>query len=65
MIGKEIIKNIFHDLFIWSFAMLLIFAAFEYRFTGFVISYINLSWWFLGTLIAGGAYLGVKWNRDV
>jgi hypothetical protein len=32
----------------------------EWRFAGFVVSYINLNWWFLGTAICGGVYLGIK-----
>jgi hypothetical protein len=55
--------KIFLDLFIWLFALLGIFIILECRFPGFVVTYINLSLWFLATLVAGGIYLSLKSER--
>lgn len=63
MIDKKSLGKIFLDLFIWLFAMLFIFVVLEYRFSGFVVTYISLSWWFLATLISGGIYLSLKSER--
>lgn len=57
---KKTAEKIFHDLFVWFFAMLIIFVGLEYCFAGFVISHLNLSWWFLATLVSGGIYLSFK-----
>jgi hypothetical protein len=60
MLPRKVISLIFHDLFLRLIVMLAVFMILEWRFAGFVVSYINLNWWFLGTAICGGVYLGIK-----
>jgi|GEM_PF-2449007 len=57
---KKTAEKIFHDLFVWFFVMLIILIGLEYCFAGFVISYINLNFWFFAAIISGGVYLSLK-----
>ncbi|MEK7211856.1 MAG: hypothetical protein AAB731_04440 [Patescibacteria group bacterium] len=64
MSNHKSIVVIFHDLFLGLFLMLIIFAVLEWKFSGFVVSYLNLNLWFLATLICASVYLMLKSEKD-